>query len=490
MAISFTEIPASLLVPGQYQEIDSSLAGSVSDVKRALMIGTMSASGTATAGKAVQVRSADKAKKLFGNGSPAAVMAEEFLSHNTTEELYVLPIAEPDAGLKWNRSFVIAASNAQAGSVSITINGAEINAAVSDGATASAVASAITAAINGEENCPVEAEVVEDSENNRISVKLTSVVKGVTGNYNTVFIALAASGVTVTAQEAVKGTLSPDIKTPLKNLGAVRYHYIASDFTDGVNLKALANELDDRYTALRQIDGRCFVALSGELGDSDTADTMLYAAQSINCPHIVLVPRGKSVQHPAVWSAAWCAVLARRLADDPAANTTDIEIDDLEADEFGFDDRQTMLANGICTYRLDSTGTVLVERAVTSYTENSDGARDTSYLDIQVVETVSAIRTKINQEARKRFKTWKLAKTEENFGAGSKVMTPGVWRSFLAELYQSYFIQEVQWCQDFESYKDSIIVEVKAGSKTRLEYRHRPVLIGQFYVGAGLNQFQ
>lgn len=488
MAISFTEIPASLLVPGQYQEIDNSLAGSVSDVKRALMIGTMSASGTAAAGKAVQVRSADKAKKLFGNGSPAAIMAEEFLSHNTTEELYVLPIAEPSAGLKWSRSFVVAVSNAQAGSVSITINGTEINAAVSDGAAASAVASAITAAINGEENCPVEAEVVEDSENNRISVKLTSVVKGVTGNCNTVEIASAVKGVTITAQNAVLGTLSPDIKEPLKNLGAVRYHYIASDFTDGTNLKALANELNDRYTALRQIDGRCFVALSGELGDSDTEGTMLYAAQSINCPHIVLVPRGKSVQLPAVWSAAWCAVLARRLADDPAANTTDIALDDLEADEL--DDRQAMLAAGICTYRLDSTGTVLVERAVTSYTENSDGARDTSYLDIQVVETVSAIRTKINQEARKRFKTWKLAKTEENFGAGSKVMTPGVWRSFLAELYQSYFIEGVQWCQDFESYKDSIIVEVKADSKTRLEYRHRPVLIGQFYIGAGLNQFQ
>lgn len=489
MAIAFTEIPASLLVPGQYQEIDNSLAGSVSDVKRALMIGTMAAQGTATAGKAVQVRSADKAKKLFGNGSPASIMAEEFLSHNKTEELYVLPIAEPAAGLKWNQSFIVAASNVQAGSVSIVINGEKIDAGISEGATAQEAASAIVAAINGEENCPVEAEVVEDSENNRISVKLTSVVKGVTGNYNKVEITSAASGVSITAQDAVLGTLSPDIDTPLKNLGSVRYHYLACEFTDSANLKALANELNDRYTALRQIDGRCFIALTGEVGDTDTSGTMLYAAQSINCPHIVPVPRGNAVQHPCVWAAAWGAVLSRRLSDDPAANTTDIEINDLTADGFSFDDRQSLLAAGISTYRLDSTGTVLVERVVTSYTENSDGARDTSYLDIQVVETVSAIRTKINQEARKRFKTWKLAKTEENFGAGSKVMTPGVWRSFLAELYQSYFIQEVQWCQDFESYKDSIIVEVKSDSKTRLEYRHRPVLIGQFYIGAGLNQF-
>lgn len=490
MAIAFTEIPEALLVPGQYQEIDNSLAGTVSDVKRVLMVGTMSASGTATAGKAVQVRSADKAKILFGNGSPAAIMAAEFLKHNTTEELWVLPIAEPDAGTKWNRSFVVSASNAAAGNVAITINGKELYAAVSAGALASDVASAITAAINGTENSPVEAEVVTYSENNTVSVKLSSVVKGVTGNYNTITITANASGVSINAQDPVPGTLSPEIEDSLVALGSARYHYIASEFADLANIKAMADELNDRYTALRQIDGRCFIALSGELGDASTANTMLYSAQTINCPHIAIVPRGVSVQHPCVWAAAWCAKLSRRLADDPAANTTDIEISDLIAEEYSFDDRQALLENGICTYRIDTSGNLLIERAVTSYTENSDGARDTSYLDIQVVETVSAIRTYINQLARKRFKTWKLARTEENFGAGSKVMTPGVWRSFLAEVYQSHFIQEVQWCQDFESYKDSIIVEVKAGSKTRLEYRHRPILIGQFYVGAGLNQFQ
>lgn len=490
MAIAFTEIPESLLVPGQYQEIDNSLAGTVSDVKRALMIGTMSSSGTAQAGKAIQVRSADKARVLFGNGSPASVMAEEFLKHNTTEELWVLPIAEPSAGTKWNRSFVVSASSTATGSIGITINGIEINVAVSINESAENVASAIVAAVNGKDNCPVEAEVVETDEGNKVSVKLSSVVKGITGNYNTVSILPAARGVTINAQNEVIGTLSSEIETPLKNLGTIRYHYIASDFTDATNLKALSNELNDRYTALRQIDGRCFVALSGELGDNSSEDTMIYAAQKVNCPHVILVPRGNSPQTPALWAAAWCAVLSRRLADDPAANTTDIGINDLEAAEFGFEDRQTMLSNGICTYRVDASGTLLIERVVTSYTENSDGARDTSYLDIQVVETVSAIRTYINQLARKRFKTWKLARTEENFGAGSKVMTPGVWRSFLAEVYQSYFIQEVQWCQDFEAYKQSIIVEVKSGSKTRLEYRHRPVLIGQFYIGAGLNQFQ
>jgi hypothetical protein len=69
-------------------------------------------------------------------------------------------------------------------------------------------------------------------------------------------------------------------------------------------------------------------------------------------------------------------------------------------------------------------------------------------------------------------------------------MTAGVFRSFLAETYQEVFIKEKQWCQDFEGYIKSIEVEVKKGSKTRLEYSHEPNLIGQFYIGAGLTKYK
>jgi hypothetical protein len=34
MAIPIRQIPANLLVPGQYQEIDSSLAGAQGDIKK------------------------------------------------------------------------------------------------------------------------------------------------------------------------------------------------------------------------------------------------------------------------------------------------------------------------------------------------------------------------------------------------------------------------------------------------------------------------
>ena len=463
MAVPFKQIPANLLVPGQYQEIDNSLAGGQGDIKRALMIGYAGAGGEAPAGVAANVMSAQKAHKLFGYGSPAALMAAAFLGLNTVEELWVLPIPEPEAGTAWKKGFTIAAENAQAGAINIVINGKTYAAAVAKDAEAAEIAAAIVARINSELTLPVTAETDADNE---AKLYISANVKGITGNNNSASIAAAASGVNVSENDTQAGTGVTEIAPFLA-------------------------ELESRYSAMRQIGGRMYIPLTGELGDKSTPGTMLYNAGEVNSPHIVLIPRSDNPDLPCVWAAAWCAAACRILADDPAANTYDIKASGLLGGvEFNAQERQKMLEAGIATYRLDTTGNVLIERLVTSYTENTDGGRDTSYLDIQVVETVDAVRTYINAEAKKRFKDWKLASTSENFGSGAKVMTPAVFRSFLAGLYSDVFVKEKQWCQDFDNYKKSIIVEVKAGSKTRLEYGHQPNLIGQFYIGAGLLQFK
>ncbi|GAB6392736.1 MAG: phage tail sheath protein [Treponematales bacterium] len=487
MAVPFKQIPAALLVPGQYQEIDNSLAGSVGDIKKALIIAYKSEAGTAVAGVPLRVLSDLKAAELFGCGSPAALLAKAFLELNKVEECWVLPVAEPQAGQKWQKGFTVSASAAQDGAVNIIINGTAIEAAaVTAGSDAEAIAAAIVARINSETSLPVEAEAGEDG-----AFHVKSVVRGTGGNRNSVTIESEAAGVSIAEGAVTQGTQVANIQPLFAGLGGVRYDYIVFDFDDPANIAALAAELDSRYRAMRQIGGRAFVALSGEIGSPTEAGSVLEQAETVNNPHLALIPRLQNPQLPGEWAAKWCAVASRILADDPAANTYDLQVPGLLAgEEVDADTRQVLLTAGVATWRLDSTGNVLIERLVTSYTENTDGGRDTSYLDIQVAETVDAVRTYINAMAKKRFATWKLASTEENFSAGAKVMSPGVFRSFLAELYSEVFIKEKQWCQDFDAYKSSIIVEVKAGSKTRLEYSHQPNLIGQFYIGAGLLQFK
>ena len=486
MAIAFTQIPAGLLVPGQYQEIDNSLAGETGDIKTALIVGVKTKTGKAPAGVPVNVVSASQAAEACGYGSPAAIMAASFLSINKTERLYVLPIDEPAAGTAWKKEYTVEAANAGAGSVMLTVNGRGVWAAVSAGLTADKIAAAIVAACNGLENNPIEATA-----DGAGKITFSSIYEDVAGNKNTLEVKSLAAGVTVKAGAETEGTGVADLSKLPEMLGAKRWNYIVFDFDDEANIKVLAEELESRYSATRQIGGRAFVALSGKVGSTTETGSILAQAAKINSPHICLIPRGEAVSLPCEWASRFAASACRILADDPSANTYDTKVAGLGADsEFDFDTRQKLLEAGVATWRLDPTGNVLIERLVTSYTENMDGGRDTSYLDIQVVETVDAVRTYINAEAKKRFKTWKLASTDENFGAGAKVMTPGIWRSFLADLYQTVFIGQKNWCQDFESYKASILVEVKAGSKTRLEYRHRPVLIGQFLIGAGLNQFK
>ena len=489
MAIAFTQIPANLLVPGQYQEIDNSLAGETGDIKTALIVALKTKTGKAAEGVPVNVLTASAAADACGYGSPAALMAEAFLSVNKIEKLYLLPVAEPAAGTAWKKDYTVQAASAAAGSVHLLINGRGVWAAVSEGQSADKIAAAIVAACNGLENNSVEA-AIDSGDNTKII--FSSLYKGACGNVNTVTVQSHAAGVSVTEGTVTAGSGVVDLSKLSQWLGAKRWNYIVFDFDDEASIKLLAEELESRYAATRQIGGRAFITLSGALGSATEAGSILAQAAKVNSPHICLIPRKKDdATLPCIWSSRFTAAACRILADDPSANTYDTKVKGLAADgEYSFNERQKLLETGVATWRLDPMGTVLIERLVTSYTENSDGGRDTSYLDIQVVETVDAVRTYINAEAKKRFKSWKLASTEENFGAGAKVMTPGIWRSFLADLYQTVFIGQKNWCQDFESYKASLHVEVKKGSKTRLEYIHQPVLIGQFLIGAGLNQFK
>jgi phage tail sheath gpL-like len=489
MAIPFKQIPANLLVPGQYEEIDNSLAGAQGDIKRVLIAGYKLPDAEAEALKPVQVLTADKAALICGAGSDVAIMAKAFLALNNVEECWLLPIAPPAAGGKFSRIFIVSGSGLKDGSVEINVNGQVLTATVSKNDEASAIASAIVAVINGNIGLPVEAEVQENT-----SIKITSLVKGYLSNYNNVSIVSKADGVNVAVGSSEAGTGGDnafEMKTLFAQIADMRFNYIVWAFSSVAQIKNIADELDSRFEAMRQIGGRAFIALCGKLGSASEEGTMLHAVARINSPHIVLVPRAENGELPCEWASRWCAAACRILADDPAANTYDTKVVGLNAlVSFTATERQKMLEAGIATYRLDSAGSVLIERLVTSYTENTDGGRDTSFLDVQVPETVDAVRTYINAEAKKRFKDWKLSSTNENFGSGAKVMSPGVFRSFLAGLYIDVFIKEKQWCQDFDAYKKSIIVEVKAGSKTRLEYRHQPNLIGQFYIGAGLLQFK
>ena len=53
MTVSFSNIPSNLRVPLFYVEVDNSMANSATETQRTLLIGQMTAEGTATAGDGI-----------------------------------------------------------------------------------------------------------------------------------------------------------------------------------------------------------------------------------------------------------------------------------------------------------------------------------------------------------------------------------------------------------------------------------------------------
>ena len=316
MAVPFTQIPDALLVPGMFQEVDPSLAGGSGDIKRALIVACKSDAGTAPAGKPVRALSEGRASALLGAGSPAAILARAFLSVNRVEECWVLPVDAPAAATPWRSEFSVEADSARQGAVAITVCGARIDAAaVAPGASAGEIAAAIVARINAEMWLPVEAAGGLDG-----TFSVSATVPGSWGNAISVSIESEAPGVSVGSVSESRGSQAANIEPLLKKLGNVRYNYIVSDFSEQANVVALATELTDRFSALRQIGGRAFVAITGD------KETMLGKAATVNNPHICLVPRGENPQLPGEWAARWCAAACRVLADDPAANTNGLAV--------------------------------------------------------------------------------------------------------------------------------------------------------------------
>ncbi|MDR2096743.1 MAG: hypothetical protein LBP76_14670 [Treponema sp.] len=251
MAIPFTQIPDVLLVPGQYQEVDNSLAGTAGEIKKVLLVAYKSAAGTAPAGTAVRVLSDLKATVLFGFGSPAAILAKAFLELNKTEECWVLPVAAPAAATPWQKTYTVSVTTVQRGAAAITVNGVKIDAAaIAAGASAGEIAAAIVARINSELWLPVEAEAGEAG-----AFIVKSVVAGTGGNFNTVTITSDAAGLTITAGNITPGTQAANVKPLFAALGNVRYHYFIYDFSDADNIAALADELTSRYGPCARLGG-------------------------------------------------------------------------------------------------------------------------------------------------------------------------------------------------------------------------------------------
>lgn len=485
MTITFSQLPAILRVPGTYTEVDASLAGAFVEQKNALIIGQKLSGGTATPEIIVPVTSIPEARTLFGAGSQAALMSQAWLNNNKEQTLYVLPLSDAPAAIKAAGTVSITGTATESGSISLYVGGMLVRTTVDVADSGSDVATAMTAAIGAVIDFPVSATVNGTTDT---QVDITAENAGEVGNTIKFALNLAGesdpAGLTITLTQMTSGATNPTLN--ISSIDEKHYHYIVMPFTDTANLKLLTDELESRFGAVRQLGGRAFAAFSGDFSTTKSF------GESLNSPHLTVIGIGDSQGIPFVAAAINGALVSRLLAIDPSSNLTGTPLKGIPvpATHFTFDQRNQLLQSGITTTAISPSSDMLLERQITTYQKSATGTSDTAYLDIQVPETLDAIRQLRRAEIQKRFAGFKLAKTDEVFAPGSKVMTPSTLQAFLLDFYKRVLVEEKTWCQDYATYKETLVVQADATDKDRLNYRDEPTLMGQFLINAGLIQFR
>lgn len=487
MGIGFNEIPSALRRPGTYVEFDNRLAGNASINFKVLVIGQRLAAGTVAAGVPTRVNAGDQAEEYFGRGSMLAEQVKAIKVAEQFMETWVIALDEDGAGAAALGTITATGAATINGTLAIYIAGKRVRVGVSAADSQDTIATAIAAAINADTTLPVTAAVNGVTTN---QVDLTCRWKGETGNdidlRMNYFDEKTPTGVVMTFGDMAGGTGNPDITATIAAMGDEWYNWIVMPFTDAANLTVLETELDSRWGPMRQIGMRAFTAYRGS-----HAVTGTYGSGRNN-PHITSMGTNISPEPPYIWASVNAIIGAKFLSIDPARPLQRLKLPGLKAPvkekRWTDTERNQLLFDGIATYTVDNSGNVMIERQITMYQENTAGIADDSYLNINTPETLERIRFEQRAMFAQKYPRHKLAEDTMRVPAGQAIMQPKVAKAELLVLYLE--MEDKGWVQDYEGYKETLLSEVDASDRDRLNIYDSPQLVGQLRVTAVHTEFR
>lgn len=421
-------IPTGLRVPFVYVEFDPSRAFQGPSILRykALLIGQRFPSGIKPAGQVDRLTSADHASRFYGEGSNLALMAKTFFANNKVSEVYAAALDDAAGSAAAVGSLEITGIATVDGTLAIYIAGKRLAIAVNDTDSATDIGDAVETAINSDASVPVIAS------NASGVVTLTAGNKGEIGNdidirANYYDGEALPEGVGLTINPMASGSGNPDIGDIIDILGDEWYNLIIAPYTDGANLDAMETELADRFGPLRMIDGLYITAKTGSLS------TLTTWGNGRNSPHVCTINANNIPNTPWEVAAATGAVLALEGQADPARPFQTLELKGilppLEAERFTLLENNQLLFDGISTFMVDQGGKVRVQRLITMYQTNAQGAPDIAYLDVNTMLVLMYLRYDFRNHILTKYARAKLADDGVNVGSGQHVITPSIGKA-------------------------------------------------------------
>ncbi|MDO4560815.1 MAG: phage tail sheath subtilisin-like domain-containing protein [bacterium] len=488
MSISFDNIPTTLRVPWCYIEFDNSRAvqGDADQPYTVLLVGQKLSGGSAPADTPVMITSEAQAKALFGAGSMLSMIVNAFRKTDSFTETWALPLEDDANGVAATGTLAFTGECTAAGTLTLYVSGIRFTVGIKAGDAAAAIATAVAAAINAKTELPVSAAAASGS------VTVTCKWKGLTGNdidlrQNYYSDEETPAGVSLNITAMSGGTANPSVENGLAAMGDnVHYNIIVFPYTDGANLRLLDEELDDRWGPLRQLEGLAFTGKRGTVSELGTF------GNGNNTQNLCVI-HGEGVPNAPFEIAATAAGLASYYGNiDPARPFQTLTLTGILAPEieerFTLQERNTLLYDGISTWKVDDASEVRAERFITTYKKNGAGADDRSYLDINTPLTLGRLRYSLRNFLLLRYPRHKLSSGDiTQFGAGQAIATPDSVKGDIIAWYQRQVVRGL--AEDIETFKSGLIVERNANDECRLDILLTPDVVNQLRVFAAKMQF-
>ena len=486
MAVSFNTIPNTVRVPLAYVEFDNSQAITGTPVKnnKTLVLGLRLPTGSVAAGQPVRITRSEQAVTAFGRGSMLSEMLCAFLRANPYSDLYALALDDVADPVCSTGKITVTGTCSAAGQIALLVAGVRVPVTARANDTSATIANKIATAVNANAALPVTASV-SGSE-----VTLTCRWGGITGNDVDVRVnyftgETVPAGIAVDVSGMAGGVGNPDVSQAIAALGDTWWTDIVNPFTDTNNLNLLSEELQSRWGGIRQIDGLCWIAYRGTHAQASTF------ALSRNDYLFTCIPTNISPEPPYIWASVNAAVCTYALNIDPARPVQTLELTGIKppavADRWQWNERNLHLFDGLSAYNVNANGAVQLDRVITMRRVNKYNVEDSSYLDVETIKTLSYIRYAIRARITQRFPRHKLADDGTRFGVGQAIVTPSVIRAELIALFTE--LESAGLVENFDAYKDSLIVERDANDRNRINVLSNDDLVNQFRIYAHSIQF-
>lgn len=491
MAIA-TTIPATIRRPGSYTAFDASgaIQGALAKPIKVLLIGhKVLGSGTATLGVPSKIAGGN-AELLFGVGGQVAEMARAFqaVPGAGLVELWGMALDDGASGVAASGTIAVANNATSSGVFHLYIAGTYVPVSVTTGQTPTQIGAAIEAAVNASVRLPVTAS------NSSGTVTITCRWEGPSGNNipieknrgnDDLLTAPGASTFTITAMAS--GAVAPSLTTPLANLASdVTYDYVAMGFEDSTSMTAIETEALARWA---YDDQRSMFVCAAFRGTYSAAST--YLGSSRNSYLASIVCAGLSPTAPWIWSAVHAALMATE--PDPARPLNTLPytgcVAPLIASRFTADELELLLHEGGSTYRVDDSGTPVVERAITTYVTNTASVADPTWLDVTTPRTLAYLRWAWNARLLLKFPRHKLANDGARPRPGQPIVTPSTIKGELIGFGdQMYGLGLIE--QTGAEFADACIVERNSQDSNRIDTFQPPDLVNGMHVFANLVAFR